>query len=218
MIVFSEEDKAVRSNLWRSLFVLDRYLAASLGRPTAISEEDCSGNVLNTDIPQSLGILNHVQSKPHGTLGLEAAVRSARIIGTIMKKVYAKRKVSAKLAQQIADECRNWTQRLDASLHWRRGISRSSHDIGRGVTILHVNLLYCHSLILLTRPFFLNLLHKVQKDKMLNDGKRSKRFGVKMEKFSEACVTASCHSVQLVQNAWDHGCLSRRNPFTRYVL
>lgn len=48
MRIFSNNEQAVRRNLWRSLFVLDRFLAASLGRPTAIRESDCSGPTLQT--------------------------------------------------------------------------------------------------------------------------------------------------------------------------
>jgi hypothetical protein len=39
-----------------------------------------------------------------------------------------------------------------------------------------------------------------------------------MEKFSEACVIASTHSVVLVQNTYEAGHLPRRNPFVIYFL
>ena len=39
-----------------------------------------------------------------------------------------------------------------------------------------------------------------------------------MEKFSEACVIASTHTVVLVQNAFEAGYLPRRNPFVIYFL
>jgi hypothetical protein len=39
-----------------------------------------------------------------------------------------------------------------------------------------------------------------------------------MEKFSEACVIASTHTILLVQNAFDAGYLSRRNPAVIYFL
>jgi hypothetical protein len=38
MIIFGAEEQKARKNLWRSLFVIDRLLSCSLGRPTAISE------------------------------------------------------------------------------------------------------------------------------------------------------------------------------------
>jgi hypothetical protein len=39
-----------------------------------------------------------------------------------------------------------------------------------------------------------------------------------MEKFSEACVIASTHTVVLVQNAYEAGYLPQRNPFVIYFL
>lgn len=215
MVIFGDEERATRRNLWRSLFVLDRFLAASLGRPTAISEDDCSGDALN--LAESAGssgaFFNTSGNQGPGVSGLEAAVRSCRHIGVILKKVYSKRKISTKLAQQIADECKTWSKNLDPSLNWRQ-VPTTFPDPEQGVAILHVNLLYCHTIILLTRPFFLHLLHKVQQEKAMN-GHRSQRSGARMEKFSEACVIASCHSIVLVQNAWDGGYLSQRNPFVQ---
>ena len=39
-----------------------------------------------------------------------------------------------------------------------------------------------------------------------------------MEKFSEACVVASTHSILLIQNAYEAGYLPRRNPSVIYFL
>lgn len=216
MVIFSDEERGTRRNLWRSLFILDRFLAASLGRPTAISEDDCSGDVLGSGDENLRSVPSYTSSSLNNSssLGLEASVRSCRLIGIILKKVYSKRKISTKLAQQIADDCKGWSKSLDPSLNWRQVSPTAFLNPAQGVTILHVNLLYCHTIVLLTRPFFLHLLHKVQQDKIIN-GQRSQRFGARMEKFSEACVIASCHSIVLVQNAWSGGYLSRRNPFVR---
>ena len=174
----------------------------------AISEDDCSGDILNVDaksaFPSQLS-LNQINA-----LGVEASVRSCHVIGKILKRVYQKRRISTKLAQEIADECKFWPQKLSPMLHW--GQAASAHP-SQGIAILHVNLLYCHSIILLTRPFFLYLLNsEIQKDRSSN-GKRPHRLGSRMERFSEACVTASTHTVALVQNAYEGQYLQRRNPF-----
>ncbi|KAK1963511.1 hypothetical protein LY78DRAFT_683234 [Colletotrichum sublineola] len=44
--IFKSHEIRLRRNLWRSLFVLDRFLAASLGRPVAIDEQECSTEAL----------------------------------------------------------------------------------------------------------------------------------------------------------------------------
>jgi hypothetical protein len=115
MCIFSGAEQMGRRNLLRSLFVLDRFLSASLGRPTAIRESDCSGDTLATGekppfprapfpTPANAGFT--------GALGLEASVHSCHLIGIILEKVYSKRKISTNLAQDIADRCKVWPN------HW----------------------------------------------------------------------------------------------------
>lgn len=213
LVIFTPEDQEVRCNLWRSLYVVDSFLSASLGRPAAISEDDCSGETLNpVTTPPFVGPATFTQTN---TLGLEASVRSCHVIGIILRKVYQKRKISTKLAQEIADRCKLWPQALSPTLHWRQA---SATNPSQGIAILHVNLFYCHSIILLTRPFFLYLLNaEIQKSK-LAPGQRKPKTGCRMEKFSEACVIASTHTIVLVQNAFEGRYLQQRNPFVTYFL
>ncbi len=213
MCIFGKEEQSTRRNLWRTLFVLDRFLAASLGRPTAIRESDCSGATLTTgEKPDTQSAFSSSGSSYVNTsaLGLEASVRSCHVIGVILEKVYSQRKISTRLAQDIADHCKGWPKALDPSLHHRQATSASPPQ---GVAILHVNLLYCHSIILLTRPFFLYLMNRIHQasNEQLKKGEKQKTS--RMEKFGEACVIASCHSIALVQNALECGYLPRRNPF-----
>lgn len=222
MVIFGPEEQKARKNLWRSLFVIDRLLSCSLGRPTAISESDCSGDTLNpTDPPQEAVLNANANMKATftetGEFALEAAVRSCTTIGLILKKVYQQRKISTKLAQEIADICKTWPRALPTVLHWRQACSATA---SQGVAILHVNLFYCHSIILLTRPFFLYILNMETQRQVTqaSTGNRAPRPYLRMEKFSEACVIASTHTILLVQNAFDAGYLSRRNPAVIYFL
>ena len=99
MCIFSGAEQMVRRNLWRSLYVLDRFLSASLGRPTSIRESDCSGDTLTTGekppFPQA-PFPTAANAGFTGTLGLEASVRSCHVIGVILDKVYSQRKISTK--------------------------------------------------------------------------------------------------------------------------
>jgi hypothetical protein len=212
MCIFSSAEQSVRRNLWRSLFVLDRFLSASLGRPTAIRESDCSGTSLtqgeDPPFPQA-PFPTAANANFANSLGLEASVRSCHVIGVILEKIYSKRKISTKLAQEIADHCKGWPKALDPSLHWRQA---NSADPNQGIAILHVNLLHCHSIVLLTRPFFLFLMNKVYQERK-EAGDRSHRYGTRMEKFAEACVISSSHTIALVQNALESRYLPHRNPF-----
>jgi hypothetical protein len=210
MVIFKPEELTIRRNLWRSLFILDRFLAASLGRPTAISEDDCSDDALATPDRSGGHDVGHASNSSLSSGGLNAAVRSCQVIGKILKKVYSKRKISTKVAQEIADECKTWMSSLHPDLHYRHATGQIAPI--HGVAILHVNLLYYHSVILLTRPFFLYLFTKVQEERM-GGGHLSPRFSSRMERFCEACVRASTQTVILVQFAFDSHYLPQRNPF-----
>ncbi|KAL2074526.1 hypothetical protein VTL71DRAFT_8304 [Oculimacula yallundae] len=214
---FSGAEQSVRRNLWRSLFVLDRFLSTSLGRPTAIRESDCSGTTLLTGekapFPQApFPTAANANYTGPNAVGLEASVRSCHAIGVILEKVYSSRKISTKLAQEIANQCKGWSKALDPSLNHRQAHSASP---SQGTAILHVHLLDCHSVILLTRPFLVFLMYK----KYQSPGESSQRAQAsRMEKFAGACVVASTQSIALVQSARESGYLSQRNPFVLYFL
>lgn len=213
LVIFPAKQQSARRNLWRSLFVLDRFLSASLGRPMAITDEECSEEALNP----SSGLYSAPQLDSHQycTAGLEAAVRSAHVVGIILKKVYLQRKISTKLAQELADKCKSWPENLSPSLHWRQA---SRHNRRQAIAILHSNQVYCHSIILLTRPFFLYLLSAEIQQTYLGAGQLPQQSRGRMEKFSDACLTASTHTVALIQNAYQDQYLPRLNPFTTYCL
>lgn len=212
-VIFLPEVQELRKNLWRSLYVMDRFISAFLGRPVAISEDDCSGDALNP--PETPPYSKPGASSQINIIGLEAAVRSCQAIGIILRKIYQKRKVSTKLAQEIADQCKIWPKALSPTLHWRQA---SPSNPSQGIAILHVNLFYCHSIILLTRPFFLYLLNEEVQRIRVGEGPRPPRAQSRIEKFSEACVYASNHTTGLVQNAFEGRYLQRRNPFVMYFL
>ena len=224
--IFTPEMQATRRMIWRSLFILDRFLAASLGRPIAITEDESLGDILNASTPSSISVTGTSQLTPQQicTAGMAAAVRSGHVIGIILKKVYRQRKISTSLAQEIADECIQWPQSLSPALHWRRA---SPNNIRQAIAILHTNLVYCHSIILLTRPFFLFLLSaEIQRTRLestINEQEadraqqRKQRSG-KVNKFSNACLIASNHTIALLQNAYEGGYLQQQNPFATYAL
>ena len=213
LVIFPAEQQSARRNLWRSLFVLDRFLSASLGRPMAIADEECSGEVLNPS--SSLYSAPQLDSHQLCAAGLEAAVRSCHVVGIILKKVYLQRKISTRLAQELADQCKSWPENLSPALHWRQA---SRQNRRQAIAILHANQVYCHSIILLTRPFFLYLLSGEIQQTRLGVGQWPQRSRRRMEKFSDACLTASLHTIALVQNAHEGQYLPRLNPFTTYCL
>ena len=212
LLIFSDAEQHIRQQVWRSLFVMDRFLAISLGRPPAVREEDCSGDALNPPPVSQNATPAEIQFYHSG---LEAGVRCCHILSVIIREIYQQRKVSTKTAQEIAEQCKMWPQTLPPSLHWRQA---SPTDPRQGITILHVNMLYCHAIVLFTRPFFLYLLSSKMQQKHFGSNQDLRPRQGKMEKFSEACIIASLHTIALVQNACDGGYLPRQNPFVIYCL
>lgn len=173
----------------------------------SISEEDCSVDALVT--PETYRA-DHEQASSEYS-GLNAAVRSCQVIGIILKKVYAQRRTSTRLADTIADECKGGPQKYNPSLDWHEGLKKNI-DPAHGMAVMHVNLLYCHAVILLTRPFFLFVMNRLQQDKQ-GSSLPANRPMSKMERFSEACVNAAHHTISLVQTGLEGGYLPQRDPF-----
>lgn len=194
--------------------MLDRFLSASLGRPTAISEDECSDELLyQADAsaqPASNGSGPTVQVV-HAE-GLKAVVRSSQSIGIILKKVYSKRKISTALAQELTQRSRQLSGKMHPELNWKKADKPPSP--GHGIAILHANLFQIHSTLLLTRPFFLYLIHKTQAAQRSGQATSSSSYNrTKLGKFAQACVQVSYNTVFLVERAYREDFLSRRNPF-----
>ncbi len=114
------------------------------------------------------------------TVGLDATVTSSHVLSVILKKVYIPCKISTQLDQELDEVCRTWPQNLPPVLHWRRA---SPENRRQATAILHANLVYCHSLILLTRPFFLLVLSEEVKQERVGGRGSSHRQEVRMKEF-----------------------------------
>ncbi|KAI1319391.1 hypothetical protein F5Y16DRAFT_414268 [Xylariaceae sp. FL0255] len=211
--IFSSEERTMRKKLWKTLFILDRFLSACLGRPTAISEEDCSKSVFEED--RSATSESTLASSTHPA-ALEAAVKSCKVIGLTLKRLYSKRKVSAAAAQEIANHLDAWNRELPSCLNWKQIPSQSSMDPARSIAILHANILHCHSAMLLTRPFFLYLLNRANMG--LDAGPKPLRISQKMENFAQTCVESSQHTLILTQMAMNGRYLPQCNPFVIHCV
>ncbi|KAF2972863.1 hypothetical protein GQX73_g816 [Xylaria multiplex] len=192
--VFLPEERLERKNLWRTLFILDRFLSACLGRPTAISEEDCSHGIFENPGTANTSPVDMCKETTH-LAALNSAFKSCQVIGMTLKRVYSKKKISTAVGQEIAAHLETWNRELPQSLHWRRLIG-GPIDPSRGIAILHINLLHC----------------------LAGSDSKPSRPSHKMENFAQTCVEASQHVLVLVQAVLDNKYLPQCNPFVIHCV
>lgn len=209
-VIYNPDERRVRSRLWQSLFIVDRLLSASLGRPPATTDDNWDHDRYSTPIPVRIdagdirGLCN---------AGLEAATRSSHIIGLVLQHVYQQRKISTATARKLADKCVQWSRTLPDALRWQHN---SPYNLRQARAIFHANLTYWHSIVLLTRPFFLYLVSNQIQSLYLNNppGEKATAHGTKIASFANSCITASTNTINITCDAWRGGYLSAFNFFS----
>ncbi|PCH07490.1 Transcription factor [Penicillium occitanis (nom. inval.)] len=235
--VYDERDKhsmsLPRVLLWRSLYIMDRFLASCLGRPTAIQDEEISEELFphkDRFTTLSPGAVENFEFE-----ALFSSVQAAQIHGNILHQIYRSRKVSLKIARNVAVQIHEWTQSLPEILQWRP-TPMPDDNPGKAIGQLHVWMTYFHTIILLTRPFLLLHVKKIiaQERRRSNPPPSHKSPDAsetvasspseirvaenpELKKYSAACVRSATHMIRAVQTIRVKGCLPRRNPFIMYV-
>ncbi|KAF7546860.1 hypothetical protein G7046_g9182 [Stylonectria norvegica] len=198
------------------VFDQEQFSCSFLGPATAISEGDCTEDSLEAP-PRVSNISRLSNAKAAPSSSLDATVAACQIVSRTLKEVYTKCRVSTNLAQDIGDDCNFWAcnihPALDSSKLFDSGLTPS-----QGMAILHTQLFGSHSIILLTRPFFSCLLLNWAKQEKGGSQQGCHRASPRMERLSEACVSASTRTVSLIQVAFESNFLSQRNPFVLYFL
>jgi hypothetical protein len=225
--IFGEMEQSARRNVWRSLFIMDRFLALSLGRTPAIYEDElyvgsASRNSISVEIAEHSTATATANGRAptyqdHASDAMDAAGKACALIGYTLRGMYQQRKTGTRLAQELAQKCKEWPNTIAPILKWPSPTSYpySSHAL----SILHVNLLFIHSVILVTRPFFIYFLNH-ELSRLANPDRPAppRRGHRKIAKFSEACVSAATHTATLANGCYKAGVLSQRNPFVIYFL
>lgn len=211
---FAPSERRTRRNIWKSLYVMDCFISAMLGRPNGINSRDAPQSSFASD-----------EDDAEGEEGIEAdaltaSVRASQLIGDILSYVYAERKISVRLAHHLSARFHSWKASLPPVLHWQN-ISLPNEDPRTTLAQLHVNLSYFHGIILLTRPFLLQkIINRIRETKadggMLGelrmDGKKETS-SASAEPFPPACVRSAVYSIDAVQSALLKRALPRRDPF-----
>ncbi|KAH6672312.1 fungal-specific transcription factor domain-containing protein [Halenospora varia] len=215
--VFNSSEQRARRNLWQSLYIMDCFLAASLGRPNSISS--ISASDLCPFPPPSA-------SSPGATVqenSLVFTVNASKIIGNILSRVYHKRKASRSIAYFLSLRLSEWKKELPEELHWRR-ISDPNEPQDLTLKRLHINLIYFHGILLLTRPFLLHQI-AIKLEGSTTDLSPTTQGQVpkanrpeQMFCFHGACVRSAMHTITAVYAAYNTSTLPRRDPFVVYWL
>ncbi|KAI6293651.1 hypothetical protein MCOR29_011573 [Pyricularia oryzae] len=190
----------LRRNVWRSLLLLDRFVAAQLGRPPVVADvfafpappEDADGDIT------SLG----------------PSIRGVEMLSTILLGIYNKSETLAVEAAEIAGQDIDWPYMNDKSailFPSSQSPPTTPAELQRcAIHNLHHRLLQLHSVILLGRPFMLFDAHIKGYDTHPLSGEG--------EKFPRDAIEASYKSIAMVWSAMEEGFLSRRNPFIVYCM
>lgn len=138
-------ERELRKQVWWTLYMFERFLCSTLGRPSAINDDDVDVN------RPSKGLLDVSEHTPLGHL--EQSVSLWRIVGRICKSVYdpIKRPTSEHATTEaFLSELNAWYDALPPHLAL---VSPQPPSHRRAVVCLHVE--YHQAICLLTRPLLL---------------------------------------------------------------
>ncbi|KAF5722207.1 transcriptional regulatory [Fusarium mundagurra] len=192
----NEELRVLRRNVWRSLFVLDRFLAATLGRPFAISDNEYSESSLRP--PNRPNSPNKVPKRDM----LDPPIDACKMIGHIVNNIYSCDKVAIEIPNQMLGY-------LEAHPSFQEDGFFTTSSLMPTVSQIHVHLLGFYANILLCRPFFLLSFMGTN----ASDGIQTQ-----INRLSERCVSQSLQAVEMVKGGFHANLLRHSDPLALYVL
>jgi len=200
---------------------MDCFLSASLGRPSSITHT-CGPRSCPPTPKQYQN-----SDLPHPTNNLQQSVATSEIISEILTRIYHKRKVSQSVAYALTLHFGRWKEALPAELHWHNIlVEAASPELA--IKRLHVNLLYFHGIILLTRPFFLHQVSikingneqglKSGTSNAGSEGTQTQNEAAATLCFHGACVHSAVQTLVTVYSALISNVLPTRDPFITYAI
>ncbi|CAH0049149.1 unnamed protein product [Clonostachys solani] len=208
--IFQNQEIALahRRNLWKSLFVLDKLISEFLGRPSAISEENCSPSALIQPKVQD----EHNANETTHMESFNATVKSCQGMGMILREIYGRsRRVPIQVGKELFDEClhrvKAFSPRLSASRVFKEMLLPDE-----GIAVLYTNLVELHCQLLLTRPYFLFLLFQTQREASKTP-ETTVRASSDLGMLSESCLAVAKRTLHLMHAAYMSSWLPRRNTF-----
>jgi len=125
-----------RKNIWQSLFILDQFMAASLGRPKFIQ------NINNLQLLPKDASAPFESPRYRGSPAIKATTRSCGFISIILERAYSGFCLLNGQFQEIAKHCLDWPNELDDKLRWQ---VEGGPNLDEKISAMHVNLFYSKS-------------------------------------------------------------------------
>jgi hypothetical protein len=169
--------RVLTRNIWRSLFILDRFLAASLGRPVAVSDNEYSDSSLASPFGSSTRDI------------LDPALEACQIIGQTLNSIYPCRRVAFEVPNQMMNYLEHHPDFNNDGL-FENGMANSSHMMAH----INIQLIGFYANIVVCRPFFLLRFKDTVECKTLEGT------GAEINKLSQRCVSQSLEAIRMVKS------------------
>ena len=203
---FGGEVHELRDKVWKSLRVLDLYLSASMGRPPATSDVDCTVPYRGSDGEDGRETFNL----------LNASVQIFLVIESVVMEVYSRRKISPRLTEGISKELRDWSSRWLSRL---KDVVEGRGGGGAGMAngACQVLASYYYAVVLVSRPFLMVELHRRlavggRSPGSSGGGEGSSSSSSGKSKLADACIDAAILMVETVKGLIERGVMTRRAP------
>ncbi|KAL4944327.1 hypothetical protein BDV06DRAFT_210334 [Aspergillus oleicola] len=203
--LFTARERRARERVWKSLRMMDLFLAASLGRPPATSDFDYD--------PREDEVFRRGSGPPQDQLST-TVVALCRIFERVLTEVYMRQVVSIHVAENISNQHRAWVRNLPAFLQMQTE-RLESKSLEESLAAAHVFGSYYWSIILLTRPFLIFWVSQYVRSKKNSTTPPSEtRNGTsRLSLFADACVYSALRGLDIIDGLSRHETLPRRLPF-----
>jgi hypothetical protein len=193
--LFPSVEMQMRERLWKVLRTLDMFMSASLGRPPSTEE------TRDTEREE----------------GYSATTDLCAIFEQILSSVYAKRMISTDTVQKISERHRRWTLRFHRGLDADRiNQEESLEGLLPNMGLIHLKEAYYWTIILLTRPFFVEYISRriARKSQSTADGQSTPDPLQSADQILvHACVNSAICTVNLLKRLITSKEIPKRLPF-----
>ncbi|KAI5459074.1 hypothetical protein BGZ63DRAFT_406390 [Mariannaea sp. PMI_226] len=196
---FGPEAHRQRDRLWKSLRVVDLFLSASMGRPPATSDVDCTVPYQSAE--------DGLNDNPDL---LNASVQIFLILEGVVTEIYSRRKISLQLTEGISLQLRDWSSR------WLKSLKDILAEAGtqeqaRVCGACQILSTYYYTVMLVSRPFLMYELCQRLSDGSQASAGRSALTSGKL-RLADACIDAASLMVDPVIDLIERGALVGRLP------